>query len=79
MILNGRYYLTSVERYRNAEVDFLSVRKTDEIWVKVKNVHDRLSVKNMSDLVMKEIYGKYEGINLTDNKIKKYKITEREV
>ena len=25
----------------------------------MKNVHDGLGVKNMSDLVLKEIYGKY--------------------
>ena len=44
----------------------------------MKNVHDGLGVKNMSDLVLKEIYDKYERKNLTDNEIKKYKITERE-
>ena len=44
----------------------------------MKNVHDGLGVKNMSDLVLKEIYDKYERKNLTDNEIKKYKMTERE-
>ena len=33
----------------------------------------------MSDLILKEIYCKYERKNLTDNEIKKYKMTEREV
>ena len=33
----------------------------------------------MSDLILKEIYFKYERKNLTDNEIKKYKMTEREV
>ena len=33
----------------------------------------------MSDLILKEIYFKNERKNLTDNEIKKYKMTEREV
>ena len=45
----------------------------------MKDVHNGLAVKNMSDLVLKEIYGKCERKNLTDNEIKKYKITEREI
>ena len=72
-------YILSAERYKNAKVDFLRVRKTDEIWVSMKNVHDGLGVNNMSGLVLKEIYGKYEKKNLTDNEIKKYKMAEREV
>ena len=61
--------LISAERYKNAEVDFLKIRKTDEIWVSMKNVHGNLGVKNRSDLVLIEIYGKCERKNLTDNEI----------
>ena len=46
-------YLISAERYKNTE----KIRKTDKIWVSMKNVHNGLGVKNMSDLVLKEIYG----------------------
>ena len=45
----------------------------------MKNVHCGLCVKNMSDLVLKEIYGKYGRKNLTKNEAKKYKMTEREI
>ena len=45
----------------------------------MKNGHDGLGVKDMSDLVLKEIYGKYERKHFADNKIKKYKMTEREI
>ena len=45
----------------------------------MKNVHDGLGVKNMSKLVLKEIYGKYGRKNLTRNETKKYKMTEREM
>ena len=37
-----------------------------------------VGVKNISDLVLKEIYGIYETKNLTKEQIKKYKMTERE-
>ena len=45
----------------------------------MKNVHDGLVIKNMSDLVLKEIYSKYKRKNLTKKETKKYKITEREI
>ena len=42
----------------------------------MKNVQDGLGVKNMSDLIIKEIYGIYERKNLTKEQIK---INEREI
>ena len=47
----------------------LRVRKTDEIWVSMKTARDVLGIKNISDLVLKEIYGKYERKTLTDKEI----------
>ena len=43
------------------------------------NAHDGLGVKNLSDLVLKEKYGRYERKTLTNEEIKKHKITEREI
>ena len=45
----------------------------------MKNVHNCLGVKNISDLILKEIHGIYEAKNLTRKQIKKYKMTEREI
>ena len=45
----------------------------------MKDVHKGLSVKNMSNLVLKEIYGIYETKNLTNKQIKKYKISEKDI
>ena len=45
----------------------------------MKNVHKGLGVKNMSDLILKEIYSIYETKNLTKEPIRKYKMTEREI
>ena len=72
-------YLISAEGYKNAGVHFLRVRKTGEIWPSLKNVHKGFGVKNMSDLILKEIYGIYGTKILTNKQIQKYKMTEREI
>ena len=51
--------LISAERYKNAKVNFLKIRKTGELWISLKDVGDGLGVKNIYDLVLKEIYGIY--------------------
>ena len=50
--------LISVERYNNAGVHTIQVNH--DIWVSMKDAGNGLGVKNISDLVLKEIYGKYE-------------------
>ena len=45
----------------------------------MKNVHNGLGVKNMSDLILKEINGIYKTKNLTKEQIREYKMTEREI
>ena len=56
-------YLISAEGYKNADVDGLKIRETVELSISMKNAGDRLGVKNISDLVLKEIYGIYEKKN----------------
>ena len=51
--------LISANGYKKAEVNFLKIRKTNELWISMKDVGDGLGVKNISDLVLKEIYGIY--------------------
>ena len=45
--------LISAEGYKNANVNFLKIRKTGELWINMKDVGDGLGVKNISDLVLK--------------------------
>ena len=71
--------LISAEGYKIAGVHFSRVRKAGEIWLSIKDVHKGLSVKNISDLISKEIYGIYETKNLTNKQIQKQKMTEREI
>ena len=71
--------LISTEGYKNAKVHFLKIRKTGEIWVSMKDIGDGLCVKNISDLVLKDIYGIYEKKELIKEVIKCFKMTEREI
>ena len=43
----------------------------------MKDVQDGLGVKNISDLVLKEIHGIYKTKSLTKEQIKKYIMTKR--
>ena len=74
-----KIYLLSAEGYKNADVHFLRVKTTDNIWASIKNANNDRDVKSMSDLILKEIYDIRETENLTEEQIKKYKMTEREV
>ena len=48
-----KMYLISAEGYKNKNFDFLTIKTTSEIWVKIKDVQNGLGVTNMSDLVLK--------------------------
>ena len=60
-----KMYLISAEGYKNAKVDFLTITTTSEIWVIMKDVGRGMGVKNISDLVLKEIYSICETKNPT--------------
>ena len=72
-------YLITAEGYKNAAVYFLKIRKTGEIWSSMKDCGNGLGVKNISDLVLKEIYGICGKKDLTKKQINSYKMTEREI
>ena len=60
--------LISAQGYKNAKVHFLKITKTGERWISIKDVGDGVGVKNISELVLKEIYGIYgEKINKRRN------------
>ena len=64
-------YLISAEGYKNADVHILIIKKTGEIWASMKDSGTSMGVKNISDLVLKEIYGICETKNATKEKINK--------
>ena len=64
-----KMYLISTEGYKNEKVDFFTITTTSEIWVSMKDVGSGMGVKNISDLVLKEIYGICGTKNLQKNKL----------
>ena len=74
-----KMYLISAEGYKNAKVDFLTIKTTSEIWVNMKDVGSGMGVKNISDLVLKEIYGICETKNPSKEQVNEYKMTEKQI
>ena len=72
-------YVISCEGYTSAEVHFLRVQKTGKIWPNMKDIGSGMGVKNISDWVVKKIYGICETKNPIKEQINKYKVTEREI
>ena len=72
-------YLISPEGYINAGAHFLKLKKAGEIWSSMKDIGSGLGVKIITDLVLKEIYSICGEKNLTKEKIKNYKMTERDI
>ena len=71
--------LISAEGYKNVNSDYLTITKTSEIWVNMKDVGSGIGVKNISDLALKEIYGICETKNPTKEQVNEYKMTKREI
>ena len=65
-------YLISAEGYKKAD-------KTDEIWPIMHDAGSGMGVKNISDVVLKEVYDIFETRNPTKERISKCKMTEREI
>ena len=57
-VIDTKNGLISIEAYENAKVICLK-NKNGDLSVIMKDVKDGLGVKNISDLVIKEIYGAY--------------------
>ena len=68
-----KMYLISAKGYKNVEVDAKIVRKTGEISGSMKDVGSGMGVKNIYDLILKELYGIYDTKNLTKEQIKNAK------
>ena len=72
-------YLISAEGYKNANVAFLTVKTTSEIWVSMKDVGSGIGVKNISDLILKEIYGICETKNPSKEQVNECKMTKKQI
>ena len=62
-------YLISAQGYENANVEFLTIKTTSEIWVSMKDVGSGISVKKISDLVLKKYMAFLKQKILQKNKL----------
>ena len=62
-----------VKNYTEPNVFTIKIGNKNLFWVKMNDVQNGLGVKNMSDLVRKEIHGIFETKNPTKTQVKKYK------
>ena len=74
-----KMYSTSAEGYKNTNVEFLTIETTSEIWVSMKDVASDMGIKNISDLLFKEIYGICETKNPSKGEVNEYKMPKREI
>ena len=72
-------YLISAERYNNVNVAFLIRKTTNEIWVSMKDIESGIGVKNISDLVLKEIYGICKTKNPSKEQVNEYKMIKKQI
>ena len=72
-------YLISAEGYKNANVAFLIIKTTSEIWVSMKDVGSGIGVENISDSVLKEIYGICETKNPSEEQVNEHKMTKKQI
>ena len=54
-------YVISAEGYNSAGVDLLIMKRTGEIWTKIKDIQNGLGLQNISDLVLKDLSGIYKA------------------
>ena len=72
-------YLISAEGYQNTNIESLTIKTTSEIWVSMKDVGSGIGVKNIFDLVLKEIYGICETKNPSKEQVNEYKRTKKQI
>ena len=69
----------TVEAYQNSRVHTVTVKNKDYCWIKVKDVQNGLGVKNIRDLLRKEMWGIFGKKDLTKEEIKEHIRSENEI
>ena len=68
----------TVQNSSNAEVNTITIKNEKLFWVKMSDVEKGLGIKNISDLLRKEMCGIFETKNLTEEQKRKYITTRKE-
>ena len=71
--------VVTVQKYTDGEVHTITVGNRELFWVKMIDVQNKLGIKNISDLVRKDIQGIFETKNPTKKQVRKYKRSLKEI
>ena len=63
----------TIEKCKNAKVNTVKVGNKELFWIRIIDIQNGLGLKNMSDLVRKEIHGIFSTDKATNKQIKEYK------
>ena len=69
----------TIENCTNAKVHTIKVGNRELFWVIMIDVKNGLGIKNISDLVRKEIHGTFKTNNPTKKQVKEYKRSLQEI
>ena len=69
----------TVEAYKNIKLHTISVKNKELFWVKIINIRFGLNIKNIPDLVRKEICDIFETKDLREEQRKKYIKSEYQI
>ena len=59
----------TIEKCREANIDVVTMKNSSLFWIKMNGVQEGLGLKNISDLVIKEIKGIFNVKNLHQIKL----------
>ena len=62
----------SLEKYQIARV-YNIIDKEKKLWLRIKDIGQKLGVENIYDLIDQETKGKFERNNLTEQQVREYK------
>ena len=69
----------TIEDYENARVHTVKVKNRKQFWARMFDIQQGLGLKNIADLVRKEIMGIFSTNNLTKKQTKNYKCYLQEI
>ena len=68
----------TAEACKNSRVHTITLQKR-LFWIKMKDVQDRLGIKNISDLLRKEMWDRFNSRELTEKQKMKYIRSEYQI
>ena len=78
-VVHYKIVFITADNYADAGVHTKTVKNKELFWVKMIEAQNGLGLKNISDLLRKEMYGIFETKNISKEQKKKYIKTKNEI